>query len=238
MRSGNPALFFGTSSGQAALDQDEFGGNPFATSLIELSSKPAMSLKSLPQKLRSLTAHRTQNRQIPECAVQPPNIAWEFFLPRGSRQERRVALVLIVSSYSHTARPRLEGAAVDERRIASMLASHGFSVMQGIGPNREALLSALNMFARASKGHDVALIYSTGHGVEADRQVFLLPEDYRFNEGFSRVALAQHSVPVSRIVAAARGQKLNLVFFAGCRTLVGSANGRTYPANLNPVKER
>jgi hypothetical protein len=218
--SNNFGMFFGTKSGGTTLDQDEFGGNPFATSLIELASRPEVTLRNLPARLSKLTSARTQGRQVPQCEVRPAAPGWRFTLDLGSRSERRAALVLIVSDYSRQGLQPLYGAATDERRISAMLASHGFTVAQGITPTREALSAALRSFSKQSRQFDVAVVYCTGHGVEIDSEVFLLPGDYPFSGGCSRGGLRANAISIARVASSSQGTKLNLVFFAGCRTLV------------------
>lgn len=62
-------LFFGSGSGAPTFDRDEFGGNPFAMSLIELAADPRTTLCTLPARLRRATAARTQRAQMPEAVV-------------------------------------------------------------------------------------------------------------------------------------------------------------------------
>lgn len=213
-------LFFGSRSGAPTLDRDEFGGNPFATSLIELAADSGTTLRNLPTRLERATAARTQRRQIPEAIVPEERPAWRWTLGAGSRSESRTALVLVVSDYSAWPVPSLRGAAWDERRISAMLAGHGFSVTQGVAPTRRALLQALGDFARVSRRADTAVLYSTGHGVEAEGEVFLMPGDYPVDSGFRPGRLRARAVSVVRMVDACRGARVNLTFFAGCRTLV------------------
>lgn len=215
-----PYLFYGTSPGQPALDGDEQGGNPFASSLIEVVADPRARLRSWPALLRKKTSQRTTGVQVPQALPGSGDPGWRLAEPFGVRPESRLALVLVVSHYLAPQAPALFGARLDERRIAAMWASHGFSVTQGVAPSRRALLAALRAFAARSAGCDTAAIYSTGHGVEADGQTYLLPGDYPFDQGYSPVALRRHALPVDRLVTSARGRQLNLVFFAGCRTAV------------------
>ena len=182
----NVGLVFATASGGTAIDQDERGGNPFATALIELSTQPDLTLRVLPTRLRTLTYEKSGHHQATEWKCRPQRTSWRFGLQPGSRTERRSALVLIVSAYPQFPAASLSGAATDERRIAAMLAANGFSVTQGVAPQRRALLGALDTFARQSKDSDVALIYSTGHGIEIDGEVHLVPGDYPFTNGFGR----------------------------------------------------
>jgi uncharacterized protein len=151
---------------------------------------------------------------------------WRLWLPAGSRDERRIALVLVVSDYSGGGVPRLQGAARDERRIAALFGSQGFSVTQGVLPTRSALMRELATFGRRSCAYDSAVIYSTGHGVECDGEVFLLPGDYPIGARHSAKKLRHHAIPVERMAYACNSKSANIVFFAGCRALVENTKGR------------
>ena len=218
------SIVYATRSGGATLDRDSFGGNPFATALIELSVRPGLNLTRLLPALRRLTYEKSAKEQTPAWDALPSNCDWAFPLAAGTRWERRIALVLVVSEYPSFA--RLAGAAHDERRIASMLAGHGFSVIQGVPPDRRSLVKALQSFAIKSRGFDVALIYSTGHGVELGGQVFLLPGTYPLQHGFRASELRRRGIPVSQIAAACKAGNVNLTFFAGCRTEVRDHSAR------------
>ena len=214
-----PAIVFATRSGGTTIDRDAFGGNPFATALIQLAGAEPLPLRQFPRRLRALTVEASRRHQVPEWARWPERLTWSFRLPPGSREERRCALLLIVSEYAGAGLAPLAGAACDERRIAAMLGENGFSVVQGVGPSRTALLSALASFTRLAGKHDSAVIYWTGHGVESGGKVYLLPGDYPLKGGCSAARLRARAVPVDRIAAACRASNVNLVFFAGCRTL-------------------
>jgi hypothetical protein len=222
IRRDGPAIVFATRSGGSTIDQDACGGNPFASALIELASASRISLPQVPGRLRALTVQASQGHQVPQWTSWPQRLSWTLRLRPGSRQERRCALVLIVSDYTGAGLIPLIGAANDERRISAMLAANGFSVMQGIAPARTALLRALTSFGHQAREHDVALVYSTGHGVECNGRVYLLPGDYPLAGGCSPPQLRANAVSVDRIAAACRAAKLNLVFFAGCRTLASN----------------
>jgi Caspase domain len=215
------STIYATKSGGTTLDQDDCGGNPFATALIELSQRQGLNLRQLLPALRQSTLKKSANLQEPTWDHLPPDKTWTFPMDAGTRSERRIALVLIVSDYLSRAGGRLLGAANDERRIAAMLAGHGFSVIQGIAPNRQSLLDALRSFAMRSKSFDVAVLYSTGHGVELEGRAYLLPGDYPLQSGCDATLLTHHALPVDRITAACRARKVNLTFFAGCRSEVG-----------------
>jgi hypothetical protein len=220
-RSRSTLVYYATRSGGTTLDTGEGGGNPFASALIELADEQSLQLRNLAGRLRRLTAAKSGRHQITECAGDPRLPAWTFREDIGLRKEKRSALVLVVSDYSGFGPgASLMGAARDERRIAAMLAQHGFSVTQGIGRRRQELMSALVSFRHHCQGSDIGVIYSTGHGVERDGTVYLLPGDYPMRDGCGRFQLKRHAVSVTHMIHAASARGQNLVFFAGCRTHV------------------
>ena len=215
-----PAIVYATQAGGTTLDQDSFGGNPFATALIDLSNEQGLELKQLLPALRKSTLERSARHQTPTWDRVSADEKWTFTLSNAVRQEKRIALVLVVSEYTDSENHQLLGAARDERRISSMLAGHGFSVTQGVAPDKRSLHRALRSFTATSKESDVAIVYSTGHGVEYIARPFLLPGDYPFSLGYGSATLRRHALPVAQIASACKARKLNLTFFAGCRTLV------------------
>ena len=215
-----PPLFYGTSAGGQAFDGDAQGGNPFATALIELASEPRTRLGNLGASLRRRVALATQRRQLPEAPPAPQPADWRFLQPLAGAAESRLALVLVVSRYADAAVPPLYGAAHDERRVASMLASHGFSVTQGVDSTRAGILQALATLSRRSARHEAVLLYATAHGVEAGSSTYLLPSDYPFERGYAPGTLRRHAIPVQRLARSLQGARANLAFFAGCRTRV------------------
>ena len=213
-----PALVFGTRSGGTTIDRDAFGGNPFATALIQVTGEHSLPFRRFPGRLRALTVQGSQRHQVPQWTRWPEGLRWSFRLEPGSRQERRCALVLIVSDYTSAGLAPLGGAAYDERRISAMFSANGFSVVQGVAPDRVSLIEALASFGRVAAGHDVAIIYATGHGIESNDSVYLMPGDYRLQKGCSPGRLRKNAVSVDRVAAACCASMLNVVFFAGCRT--------------------
>jgi uncharacterized protein len=107
-----------------------------------------------------------------------------------------------------------------------MLGANGFSVVQGVAPTRAALLRALATFSRQTVKHDVALVYCTGHGMESNGSVYLLPGDFRQIGRRLPERLRASAISVDRIAKTCRATKFNLVFFAGCRTLVSDESER------------
>jgi len=213
-----PLIGYATRSGGTTLDQDECGGNPFATALIRLAGESDLTLRNLPSRLRVLTGSLSDGHQVPEFTQSPASRNWQWRLALGSRREKRQALVLVVADYGPMT-GSLSGAAYDERRIAVMLAESGFSVRQGVSGTRAAILRALRDFQRLTRRADVAVVYSTGHGIEQAGQVFLLPGNFPFSLGVGARQLSKHAVSVVDIARSTQAGKVNLVLFAGCRSL-------------------
>lgn len=108
-----PHLFYGTSPGQPALDGDEQGGNPFASSLIELAADQRARLRSWAALLRKKTSQRTAGVQVPQARPGSGDPGWRLVEPFGALPESRVALVLVVSRYLAPQAPALYGAQLD-----------------------------------------------------------------------------------------------------------------------------
>jgi uncharacterized caspase-like protein len=70
-------------------------------------------------------------------------------------------------------------------------------------------------FRSRSIESDAAVIYTTGHGVEVEGTVYLMPGDYPVTEGDT--ALRQQALPVTEIAASLKAKQVNLLFYGGCR---------------------
>lgn len=231
---GSTLVYYATRSGGTTLDTGEGGGNPFASALIDVAGEKGLELRSLERRLREVTRVKSSGVQVVESFGDTAVPSWRIGASL-SETERRAALVLVVSDYSGLrAGATLFGAARDERRIAAMLAQHGFSVEQGVGPRREELVQALASFKRRSQRADVAVVYSTGHGVEVDGVVYLLPGDYPLRGGLGTAELRRHAIGVPRMANAASAAKQNLVFFAGCRSHVREDGDADLPELRRP----
>lgn len=117
------------------------------------------------------------------------------FAPTVAAQEplKGVALVIGQSDYEHL--PRLENPGNDAKRVDGLLTSLGF--MTDIVDNRSAkrLERDIDDFLEDAEGADVALIYYSGHGVEAGGENYLIPVD---------VQAAQDAVDEDKLVSVSR----------------------------------
>ncbi|HEX6084467.1 MAG TPA: caspase family protein [Thermoanaerobaculia bacterium] len=201
-----PVFIYASRSGRPTLDRDAAGGNPFATALVHLLSGGQTHFAQFARDLVTLTRRHSAGLQQPEIVSGEQLREWQV-LPRP-QHERRVALVVVFSNYPDSALgPSLPGARHDFRRIVDALAKGGFAVTAAHDPDPATLARALEEFRRHSADADVALIYTTGHGIEV--------------AGEARVLLPRPpggALRVSELAGAARARKVNLVFYAACRS--------------------
>jgi hypothetical protein len=208
-----PLIFQASTSGHQTLDQGEGGGNPFASSLIEILQRREVRLAELPEKLRVLTVKKSRGYQTPDV----PDVATAFdwrLVPRSS-SEKRIALVLVVTNYDHAGAVSLPGAAYDAQRVGAALSKAGFETEIALDLDLQGMREKLKSFEAASSSYDVATIYTTGHGVESKGVVYLVPGDFPLSQGEN--ALHSSALPLPEIAKAVRAKTVNLVFYGACR---------------------
>lgn len=206
-------LFLASQSGRSTLDQGEGGGNPFASALIELLARPALTLASLRSGLVELTRARSRGYQEADVSHATSRRRWRV-RPVPAR-EKRVALVFVYADYERAGAPSLPGARRDLDRIRDALEGAGFAVTAVVDPStaeRSALLERLDAESRDAAA---AVLYVTGHGFEHDGRVYLTPHDFPFREGAGR--LEDRAVHVAGLADHLRARSANLLFFGGCR---------------------
>ncbi len=207
-------MFYASASGKQTLDQGEGGGNPFASAVIEALTKPSLRLTQLPAVIQQLTSTKSRGFQAADV---PASVAHgTYHLSPRNKADRRIALVLVVSDYSRSGgAPSLPGAKHDADRIATALRQSGFDTEIASAFDLRSLRDKLAVFAARSRTHDTSVIYTTGHGVEVDGTVFLVPGDYPIAE--RNTGLTRKALPVLEIAAASQAKQINLVFYGGCR---------------------
>lgn len=126
---------------------------------------------------------------------------------------RRVALVIGNSAYEHVARlPNPENDAAD---LAAALEKIGFAVTRKTNLTFDGMRQALRDFSDEAAGADMALIYYAGHGMEVDKQNYLIPVDARVRKDRD---LAYEAVPLDLASASVDGaRELKLVLLDACR---------------------
>lgn len=207
-------IFHASQSGKQTLDQGEGGGNPFASGLIELLSRPSLTLAEVPSALRALTYKNSKGFQVAD--VPASTSQGNYLLTPPREDEKRVALVMVVSDYAKSEGAKsLPGARNDANRIAAALRRSGFETEIALDFRLDKMRNKLASFRAASSAYDLALIYTTGHGVEVGGTVFLLPGDYPVVERNS--ALRKRALPLPEIAQSSSAKLANLIFYGGCR---------------------
>lgn len=210
-----PALVaMAVSSGKTALDQDELGGNPFASALVDILRRRDLSLPAAMEELKNQTLARSDEFQSPEIPQIDANDRWSLSVAK--KGERRVALVVVMAEYRLTSRlPSLPGAAFDAVRVSRATRKAGFSTDMVVAFGLDEFRSAIASFKKRSRKADVALIYTTGHGTETEGKIRLLGTDFPREQG--KAALEAHSIQLSEVMAGASAKVRNFVFYGGCR---------------------
>ena len=90
------------------------------------------------------------------------------------------------------------------------LEAAGFKTEMAIDLSRADMRELVARFSTRSALADAALIYTTGHGVEVDGNVYLLPGDYPLAQ--KNAALATRALRVRDFGSGLRAKRVNLLF--------------------------
>lgn len=93
----------------------------------------------------------------------------------GVKALRGVALVIGESDYAHL--PPLANPAADARAMSAVLDGLGFETTELRDLDARKLRRALANFAEDAEGADVAVVYYSGHGIEAGGENWMVPID-------------------------------------------------------------
>jgi uncharacterized caspase-like protein len=96
-------------------------------------------------------------------------------LAEEARPLKGVALVIGQSKYRDL--PALANAANDAREVTRILTALGFEARSVADRDTAKLRRDLDRFAEDAEGADVAILYYSGHGIEAGGENYLLPVD-------------------------------------------------------------
>ena len=138
-------------------------------------------------------------------------------LPRLSRQENRVALVIGNSNYKFN---RLDNPINDAADMAAALRSLNFEVTLLRDATLAQMRSATRNFEEAVTGADVALIFYAGHGIEAKGRNFMIPVNADIKREFELEDQAYNASQWLDMLEGAKGrnaQRVNIVILDACR---------------------
>ena len=139
-------------------------------------------------------------RLQPACLLALLIAALIFVLPSVSAAEdqtalRGVALVIGQSKYEHLS--PLPNPANDADAIEALLADLGFDLVRRADRDAKTLARDLERFAEDAEEADVAVLYYSGHGIEAGGENFLVPVDADLS---ALDDAGQKLVPVSALI--------------------------------------
>ena len=145
---------------------------------------------------------------------------------------RGIALVIGQSNYTRIT--ALPNPANDARAVAHMLGDLGFEVTAIADGARARLARSLQRFVEDAAGADVALLYYSGHGIEAGGENYLVPVE----ADLSSLADAENSlVPVSTLLDRLKATvPVAIVLLDACRTNPFPAGAKVAtPAGVVPI---
>jgi hypothetical protein len=127
--------------------------------------------------------------------------------------ESRVALVIGNSNYQHV--PRLPNPIRDSRAISKMIKQLNFEVTEIHDGDFNKIRAALKLFGRTTTTADIAAFYYAGHGIEVDRENYLIPVDATLKNDKD---VEFEALPLSlTMVAVGSAQRLSLIILDACR---------------------
>nr|VFK59553.1 MAG: Caspase domain-containing protein [Candidatus Kentron sp. TUN]VFK68015.1 MAG: Caspase domain-containing protein [Candidatus Kentron sp. TUN] len=214
-----PIYIYASQSGKKILKQGRHEDNPFASALIELLARHHLTFGEFSTGLVDLTLEKSRGFQQPDisassildvlgaCTLQ--------LLPKPA-SESRVALILAFSDYSGSNLPSLPGAKADMSRMADALVRAGFrEVRKVLDPNNAEVESTMRAFAELSKKSDMAVLYTAGHGIEVEGNIYLIPGNYPFLQ--KNTMLDKRTIPLVRLGSALQASRANFIFYSGGR---------------------
>jgi len=126
---------------------------------------------------------------------------------------KRMALVIGNGAYKNV--PELKNPRNDSSDIAAALKAVGFEVLLHTDQTQGSMLDTLRGFRRSASGAEIALIYFAGHGIEIDRQNYLIPVDAVLETDSD---INFEAVPLETMIFAAGGAtRLSMVIVDACR---------------------
>ncbi len=171
-----------------------------------LANREAVRAAKLAEKSSRQPPREAATAPKPEPAAAPP--------PVVAASETRVALVIGNARYE--AQSPLKNPHNDAAAIAAALRKAGFkTVTVAENLSRDALVKALQEFQDKADAADWALIYFSGHGMEASGVNYVLPTDARLKTDRN---IADEAVSLNRLMDSVSGaRKLHMVILDACR---------------------
>jgi formylglycine-generating enzyme required for sulfatase activity len=127
--------------------------------------------------------------------------------------ERRIALVIGIGGYQNA--PHLTNPVNDARAIGDSLRRLHFDVTELYDPDFRALNSGVREFGIRAATADVAVVYYAGHGVQVDRENYLIPADAKLERERD---LLYEAMPLDRLLGeVSQASHIGIVLLDSCR---------------------
>ena len=148
-----------------------------------------------------------------------------------SERGRRMALVIGNAAYAGGM--RLANPVRDARAMAAGLTEVGFSVTIVEDATRQQMAAAIAGFASELDEDDAALFYYAGHGMQLNRENYLIPTDYA---GQTEEAVRFQAISAATVQVALRAARVTMLVFDACRN--NPYRGTRGGAGLAPMEAR
>jgi Caspase domain len=137
-----------------------------------------------------------------------------FFAGGEAFAEKRVALVIGNSSYSHA--PVLDNPVNDATAVSVMLEGAGFNVVETRSNlDNVEMRRAIRDFSAATRDADVAVVFYAGHGLEVDGNNYLIPTDAKL---VIDIDVEDEAIALDRVLRMIEpARSLRLVILDACR---------------------
>jgi uncharacterized caspase-like protein len=153
--------------------------------------------------------------------------------------EARVALVIGIGAYQNA--PPLANPVNDAKRMSEALRRLNFDVIELLDPDIRKLTRTLREFGIRAQNADAALVFYAGHGVQVDRENYLLPVDARLERERD---LLYEALSLELVLGeASQAKKVGIVILDACRNnpfaarmLRSSGLTRSISRGLAPVE--
>lgn len=149
------------------------------------------------------------------CGVlkEPNSISQPSIMPKVEKYKNRRALVIGNSYYLN--QEELKNPIRDARAIAKKLEKIGFEVIFETNLSRRNFQKTILDFGDSLDRTDISLIYFAGHGLEIEKEIYLIPSDAELDE--PRIFKSE-AIPLDQVIASVeKTLKLSLILIDACR---------------------
>jgi len=127
--------------------------------------------------------------------------------------DKRIALVIGIAKYQFA--PALANPGNDARHLAEALRHVNFEVEEAYDPDYRTLGRTLREFGIRAQKADAALIFYAGHGVQVDRQNYVIPADAKLEREHD---LLYEALPLDLFMGElAQARKVGILLLDACR---------------------